>query len=70
MTLARWSMSLVAVVALAAITVASAIIWLLFADPVTVANTASAAAKGDWTPMAQAIGTVIANALRGLFRFI
>jgi hypothetical protein len=64
---ARWSVSLVAVIGLMAATVASATIWLLFTDPVTVANAVS---EGDVGPVVRAIGEVIADALRGLFKFL
>ena len=64
---ARLSVSLVAVTGLFAATVASATIWLLFTDPVTVANAVS---EGDVGPVVRAIGAVIADALRGLFKFL
>ena len=64
---ARLGVSLVAVIGLLAATVASATIWLLFTDPVTVANAVS---EGDVGPVVRAIGAVIADALRGLFKFL
>jgi hypothetical protein len=64
---ARWSVSLVAVVGLLAATLAGATIWILFTDPVTVA---SAVSTGDVSPVMQAIGTVILDALRGLFKYL
>jgi hypothetical protein len=67
MGVARWSMSLVAVIGLLAATLASATIWLLFTDPVTVANSVS---TGDVAPVMQAIGAVIVDALRGLFKYL
>jgi len=67
MSAARWSVSLVAVIGLLAATVASATIWLLFTDPVTVAN---AVAEGDVAPVVRAIGVFLADALRGLFKFL
>jgi hypothetical protein len=67
MGLARWSLSLVALVGLLAATVAGATIWLLFTDPVTVANAVS---TGDVGPVVKAIGEVLFDALRGLFRFL
>lgn len=67
MDLARWSVSLVAVTGVMAATVAGATIWLLFTDPVTVANAVS---SGDVGPVMQAIGAVIFDALRGLFKFL
>ena len=67
MGVVRWSVSLVAVIGLLAATVAGATIWLLFTDPVTVANAVS---TGDVAPVVQAIGAVIFDALRGLFKFL
>jgi hypothetical protein len=67
MNAARWSVSLVAIIGVFAATVAGAIVWLLFTDPVTVANSVS---SGDVGPVVQAIGTVIVNALRGLFKYL
>lgn len=67
MNVARWSISLVAIIGLLAATVAGATIWLLLTDPVTVANVA---ATGDVSPLVKAIGTVIFDALRGLFKYL
>ena len=67
MNAARWSVSLVAIIGVFAATVAGAIVWLLLTDPVTVANSVS---SGDVGPVVQAIGTVIVNALRGLFKYL
>jgi multidrug resistance efflux pump len=67
MTLARWSVSLVAVIGLLAATIAGAAIWLIVSDPVSVANAVS---TGDVTPIMQAIGAVIFDALKGLFKYL
>lgn len=67
MGLARWSVSLVAIIGVFAATIAGAIVWLIFTDPVTVANSVS---SGDVGPVVQAIGAVIASALRGLFKYL
>jgi hypothetical protein len=67
MDLARWSVSLVAVIGVMAATVAGATIWLLLTDPVSVANAVS---TGDVGPVMQAIGAVIFDAIRGLFKFL
>ena len=67
MTLARWSVSLVAVIGLMAATIAGAAIWLIVSDPVSVANAVSA---GDVTPIMQAIGAVIFDALKGLLKYL
>ena len=60
-------MSLVGVIGLLAATVAGTAIWLLVSDPVSVANAVSA---GDVTPIMRAIGSVIVDALKGLFRYL
>jgi hypothetical protein len=67
MNLARWSVSLVAVIGLLAATIAGAAIWLMVTDPVSVANAVS---TGDVTPIMRAIGEVILDALKGLFRYL
>ena len=48
MSLARWSMSLVGIAGLLAAVLAAATIWLLFTEPVTVAD---AVTEGDVTPL-------------------
>jgi hypothetical protein len=67
MGLARWSVSLVAIIGVFAATIAGAIVWLIFTDPVTVANSVS---TGDVGGVVQAIGAVIVSALRGLFKYL
>jgi hypothetical protein len=67
MNVARWSVSLVAIIGLLAAAIAGATIWLLVSDPATVANAVS---TGDVTPIMQAIGAVLLNALRGLFKYL
>ena len=67
MNLARWSVSLVAVIGLLAATIAGAAIWLIVSDPVSVANAVS---TGDVTPIMRAIGAVIFDALKGLFKYL
>jgi hypothetical protein len=64
---ARWSVSLIAIVGLFAATIAGAVIWLLFTDPVTLADKV---ATGQVGPIVQAIGAVIVDALRGLFKYL
>jgi hypothetical protein len=63
----RWSVSIVAVIGLLAATIAGAAIWLMVTDPVTVANAVSA---GEISPIMEAIGAVLFDALRGLFRYL
>ena len=67
MSVARWSVSLVAAVGLIAAAIAGAMVWLLVSDPATVA---SAVSSGDVMPIMQAIGAVILDALKGLFRYL
>ena len=65
--MARWSVSLIAIVGLLAATIAGATIWLILTDPVTVANAVS---TGDVSPVMQAIGAVIYDALKGVFKYL
>jgi hypothetical protein len=70
MRLGRWSVSLAAVVGLLASTIAAAVIWLLITDPVQTANSASRLSEGEVTPIVRAIGSVIYDALKGLFKYL
>ena len=71
MTVARWSVTLIALVGVVAATVAGATIWLLLTDPVRGADTVSTAvATGDLGPFMRAIGAVLYQAIQGLFRFL
>jgi hypothetical protein len=64
---ARWSVSLVAIIGLLAATTAAAVIWLLFTDPVPLADKV---ATGEVGPIVRAIGAVIVDALKGLFKYL
>lgn len=70
MGLGRWSASLVGIIGLVAATMAAATVWLLFTAPVTVADAVSKMGQGDVGPAMQAIGSVIAEALKGLFKYL
>ncbi len=70
MTTARWSVSLIAMVGAMAATMAGATIWLLLTDPVKGADAATSLIGGDPGPFMQAIGAVIYDALRGLFKYL
>jgi hypothetical protein len=71
MSLARWSVGVVAVIGLAAAAVAASTIWLLLTDPVRGADVVSnAMSSGDITPFLRAIGAVLFEALRDLFRYL
>jgi hypothetical protein len=67
MNLARWSVSLIAIIGVLAATVAGATIWLILTDPVTVANAVS---TGEVSPVMKAIGAVIYDALKGIFKYL
>ena len=64
---ARWSVSLVAIIGVVAAMLAAATIWLLVTDPVTVSTAVS---TGDVDPFMRAIGSVLYDALRGLFGYL
>jgi hypothetical protein len=70
MTLARVSLSLVGVVGLVAVALAGATVWLLISQPVTTADAAADLARGNLTPMAQALATVLYEALQGLLKYL
>jgi hypothetical protein len=70
MSIVRFSVSLVAIIALMAATIAGATIWLLLTDPVKTADAASDLVQGNVTPFMQAIGTVLYDALSGLFKYL
>jgi hypothetical protein len=70
MNLARWSVSLIVMVGLVAATVAAAVVWLLVTDPVAASDKFEAVATGDFGPVVEAIGAVIYDALKGLFKFL
>ena len=70
MSVVRFSVSLVAIIGLTAATIAGATIWLLLTDPVRSADAASALVTGDVSPFVEAIGSVIVDALRGLFKYL
>ncbi len=67
MSAARLSLSLVAVVGVMAVALASATIWLLVTQPVTVAD---AVAQGEVSPLVKALGAAIYDALQGLLKYL
>lgn len=70
-SVARWSMSLIAIIGLVAATLAGATIWLLVTDPVRGADAVSSAiSTGDVEPFMRAIGSVLYAALQGLFSYL
>jgi hypothetical protein len=70
MSLARWSVSVIAAAGILAAIIAAATIWLLVTDPVRGADAVSVALSGDIRPFVEALGMVILEALRGLFGYL
>ncbi len=67
MSLFRYGMSLVGIAGLLAATLAVATVWLLFTEPVTVADAVS---EQDITPVVRELAGLLYEALRGLLRFL
>jgi hypothetical protein len=67
MSFGRMSLSLIGVVGALAATLAGATIWLLLADPVTVADAVS---EGDVTPLVKALASLLYEALRDLLKYL
>jgi hypothetical protein len=70
MSVARFSVSLVAIIGIVAATIAGATIWLLLTDPIKSADAASELVQGNMSPFVTAVGSVIFDALRGLFKYL
>ena len=70
MSVARFSVSLVAIIGLMAATIAGATIWLLLTDPVKSADVAGELVRGNMSPFVEAVGSVLYDALRGLFKYL
>jgi hypothetical protein len=70
MSMIRFSVSLVAIIGVMAATIAAATIWLLLTDPIQSATAAGELVKGNVAPFMAAVGTVIYDALRGLFKYL
>jgi ABC-type phosphate transport system permease subunit len=67
MSLARFSISVFAAVALIAASLAGATIWLLLTDPVSVAT---AVTTGDVTPFVRALVGALYEVLQGLLEYL
>ena len=67
MSLARIGMSVAGVIGLLAATLASATIWLLLTDPVTVADAVS---EQDVTPFVRQLATVLYEAVLRLAKYL
>ncbi len=63
----RVGLSVIGAVALFAIVIAVATIWLFLTDPVTVATALS---EGEITPLVRGLADVILQALQGLLRYL
>lgn len=63
----RVGLSVIGAVALFAIIIALATIWLFLTDPVTVATALS---EGEITPLVRGLADVILQALQGLLRYL
>jgi len=67
MNLQRVGASLFAVIALVAILLAAATIWLFVTNPVTVANAVN---EGDVSPLIRSLAQVIYQAFSGLLKYL
>jgi hypothetical protein len=67
MSFARFSLSLFGAAAVMAATLATATIWLLLTDPITVAD---AVKDGKVTPLVRALAGVLYDAVKGLLQYI
>jgi hypothetical protein len=65
--LGRTSLSLFGMVAVVAAVLASATIWLVLTDPVTVANSVN---QGDVSPLVRELASAVFEALRGLLKYL
>jgi len=64
---ARWSVSVIAMIGIVAATVAGATIWLLVTDPVTIAV---AIETGEVTPLVRQLADLLYQALAGLLGYL
>jgi hypothetical protein len=65
--LGRTSLSLFGTIAIVAAILASATIWLVFTDPVTVANSVN---QGDVTPLVRELASSLLEAIKGLLKYL
>jgi hypothetical protein len=63
----RTSLSLFGMVAVVAAVLASATIWLVLTDPVTVANSVN---QGDVSPLVRELASAVFEALKGLLKYL
>ena len=67
MSLVRFSMSLVGIAGLLAAVLAAATIWLLFTEPVTVADAVN---EGDVAPLVRELAALLYEAVWNLLRYL
>jgi hypothetical protein len=65
--LGRTSLSLFGMLAVVAAILATATIWLVLTDPVTVANSVS---EGDVSPLVRELASAVFEALKGLLKYL
>ncbi len=65
--LGRTSLSLFGMVAVVAAVLASATIWLVLTDPVTVANSVN---QGDVAPLVRELASAVYEAIKGLLKYL
>ncbi|HEY3384146.1 MAG TPA: hypothetical protein VGK32_20495 [Vicinamibacterales bacterium] len=63
----RMSLSLFGMIAVVSAVLASATIWLVLTDPVTVANSVN---QGDVSPLVRELASVVYEALKGLLKYL
>jgi hypothetical protein len=66
-TIQRVGVSLFTIIALVAILLAAATIWLFVTNPVTVANAVN---EGDVSPLVRQLAQVLLNALGGILKYL
>jgi hypothetical protein len=65
--LGRTSLSLFGTIAVIAAILATATIWLVLTDPVTVANAVN---EGDVSPLVRELASAVYEALKGLLKYL
>jgi hypothetical protein len=65
--LGRTSLSLFGMVAVVAAVLASATIWLVLTDPVTVANSVN---EGNVSPLVRELASALFEAIKGLLKYL
>jgi hypothetical protein len=65
--LGRTSLSLFGVIAVISAVLATATIWLVLTDPVTVANSVN---EGDVSPLVRELASAVYEALKGLLKYL